>query len=53
MYKSLQACRGIAALMVVFYHVRGAISLPKYFGTSTFGDAFVFGGGAGVDFFSC
>lgn len=51
MYKSLQACRGIAALMVVFYHVRGAISLPKYFGTSTFGDAFVFGGGAGVDFF--
>jgi exopolysaccharide production protein ExoZ len=51
MYRSLQACRGFAALLVVFYHVRGAISQPKYFGTSTFGDAFVFGGGAGVDFF--
>jgi exopolysaccharide production protein ExoZ len=51
MYKSLQACRGFAALMVVFYHARGAISQPKYFGASTFGDAFLFGGSAGVDFF--
>jgi peptidoglycan/LPS O-acetylase OafA/YrhL len=37
--------------MVVFYHTRGAISQPKYFGGSTLGDAFVFGGSAGVDFF--
>jgi exopolysaccharide production protein ExoZ len=51
MYKSLQACRGFAALMVVFYHARGVIAQPKYFGESIFGDAFVFGGAAGVDFF--
>lgn len=51
MYKSLQACRGFAALMVVFYHARGVIAQPKYFGESVFGDAFVFGGSAGVDFF--
>jgi exopolysaccharide production protein ExoZ len=51
MYKSLQACRGLAALMVVFYHARGAISQPKYFGESVLGNAFIFGGSAGVDFF--
>jgi exopolysaccharide production protein ExoZ len=51
MYKSLQACRGFAALMVVFYHARGVIAQPRYFGESIFGDAFVFGGAAGVDFF--
>lgn len=51
MYKSLQAFRGLAALVVVFYHARGAISQPKYFGDSALGLSFIFGGTLGVDFF--
>jgi exopolysaccharide production protein ExoZ len=51
MYKSLQTCRGLAALFVVLYHARGAISQPKYFGESALGLAFIFGGSVGVDFF--
>ncbi|RFU47897.1 acyltransferase [Paraburkholderia sp. DHOC27] len=51
MYRSLQACRGLAALLVVFYHARGAIIQPKYFGHFALDRIFIFGGSAGVDFF--
>jgi len=50
MYKSLQACRGVAAMMVVLYHLGGAISADKYFGIKGFSVPFSFGG-AGVEFF--
>jgi len=51
MYKSLQACRGIAALMVVCYHACGMISMARYFGASWPGNPFAFGGWVGVHFF--
>lgn len=52
MYKSIQACRGIAALLVVLHHLGGTLALGKYFGAEadvyrrlfTFGDV-------GVEFF--
>jgi peptidoglycan/LPS O-acetylase OafA/YrhL len=51
MLRSLQACRALAALLVVLYHTSGSIfALPKYFGCKPCGDLFDFGG-AGVDFF--
>ena len=51
MLNSLQACRALAALLVVFYHTsHGIFRLEKYFGHKPFGPIFDFGY-AGVDFF--
>ena len=51
MLNSLQGCRAVAALLVVFYHTsHGIFRLPKYFGHKPFGPIFDFGF-AGVDFF--
>lgn len=49
--RSIQAARGIAALMVVAFHLSGAIAAPKYFGEPWFQKVFLWGGHAGVDFF--
>lgn len=46
----LQAGRGIAALLVVFYHASMVIASPKYWGGPVFGGVFSFGH-AGVPFF--
>lgn len=50
MYKSLQAGRAIAALLVVLYHIGMDMSLEKYFNMPAFDIPFSFGG-AGVEFF--
>lgn len=50
MYKSLQACRAAAALLVVFYHLGATIALDKYFGIQAFAVPFRFGD-SGVEFF--
>src|SRR5882762_1925446 len=50
MYKSIQACRGLAALQVVLFHLGGILAAPKYFGLPGFGRAFIFGD-SGVEFF--
>ena len=51
MLNSLQACRAIAAILVLLFHTSGSIfNLPKYFGHKPFGPVFDFGF-AGVDFF--
>ncbi len=50
MYKSLQAGRAIAAILVVLFHLSAAISLEKYFGIKEFSIPFSFGY-SGVDFF--
>ncbi len=51
MLNSLQACRAMAAILVVFYHTsHGIFRLEKYFGHKPFGPLFDFGF-AGVDFF--
>lgn len=50
MYKSLQAGRAIAAILVVLFHVGGAIASEKYFDISAFSIPFSFGD-AGVEFF--
>ena len=51
MIRSLQGCRGLAALLVVLHHTSmGIVALPKYFDARPFGDFFHFGM-AGVDFF--
>jgi peptidoglycan/LPS O-acetylase OafA/YrhL len=50
MFKSLQAGRAVAALLVVLLHLGTAISAEKYFGISAFGVPFSFGH-AGVEFF--
>lgn len=49
-YKSLQACRAVAALSVVLFHLGPAIADEKYFGLEGFAKPFWFGG-AGVEFF--
>jgi peptidoglycan/LPS O-acetylase OafA/YrhL len=49
-YQSLQACRGIAALLVALYHLGIAIASPRYFGISGFAVPLSFGH-TGVDFF--
>ena len=49
-YASLQALRGVAALMVVLYHLGLHISQPKYFDIAAFAVPFSFGH-AGVEFF--
>jgi len=46
----IQAGRGIAALLVVFYHAGRMLSLPQYVGHIPLGNVFSFGH-AGVDFF--
>jgi peptidoglycan/LPS O-acetylase OafA/YrhL len=50
MYKSIQTCRGLAALQVVLFHLGGLIAAPKYFGAPGFARAFIFGD-SGVEFF--
>jgi peptidoglycan/LPS O-acetylase OafA/YrhL len=50
MYKSIQGCRAVAALLVVLYHLGVALSSPKYFGASVLRLPFVWGD-AGVEFF--
>ncbi|NIE63988.1 acyltransferase [Burkholderia sp. Ax-1719] len=50
MYKSLQACRAGAALLVTLFHLSAQYALPKYFGYSLPGKIWGFGG-AGVEFF--
>lgn len=47
---SLQAGRGIAAVLVVLFHTTVMFAAPKYWGTVILGDAFRFGF-AGVEFF--
>ncbi|MDD5460853.1 MAG: acyltransferase [Methylococcales bacterium] len=50
MYKSLQAGRAIAAMLVVLFHLGGNIAKEKYFGIQAFSIPFSFGS-AGVEFF--
>lgn len=50
MYRSIQICRAIAALLVVLFHMGGTFSLQKYFGNKIFDVPFSFGH-AGVEFF--
>lgn len=50
MYKSLQAGRAIAAMLVVLFHLGGTIAADKYFGIKAFSIPFSFGR-AGVEFF--
>jgi peptidoglycan/LPS O-acetylase OafA/YrhL len=50
MYKSLQAGRAIAALLVVLFHLGGTIAAEKYFNIKEFSVPFSFGK-SGVDFF--
>ena len=49
-YKSLQASRAVAALLVLLLHLGGAIAAAKYFGVRAFAVPFSFGD-AGVEFF--
>jgi peptidoglycan/LPS O-acetylase OafA/YrhL len=48
---SLQICRGVAALLVVLFHLGAALAAPKYFDTPAFNRIFLSGGAAGVYFF--
>jgi len=48
--QGIEACRGFAAVLVVFYHAGKMISLPQYYNYTPFGNFFSFGH-AGVDFF--
>lgn len=50
MYKSLQGVRAIAAILVVLYHLGGALAAEKYFGLPVLFTPFSFGS-AGVEFF--
>jgi len=50
MFKSIQYCRGVAALMVVLFHLGAALSADRYFGARIFGVPFHFGD-SGVAFF--
>lgn len=50
MYKSLQAGRAVAAIMVVLFHIGAVMSLDKYFGKAWLARPFSFGD-AGVEFF--
>jgi peptidoglycan/LPS O-acetylase OafA/YrhL len=53
MFQTIQASRGIAALLVVLFHVGITLSKDKYFGevAETIDRIFSFGGRAGVAFF--
>lgn len=50
MYQSVQGGRAVAAVLVVLFHLGGAIASDKYFGIPFFAVPFSFGG-AGVEFF--
>jgi exopolysaccharide production protein ExoZ len=50
MYKSIQACRALAALLVVLHHLGFAMASGKYFGAARFKVPFIFGD-SGVEFF--
>jgi exopolysaccharide production protein ExoZ len=50
MYRSIQASRAVAAILVVLFHLGGIIALDKYFGTPEFDFLFA-AGDAGVEFF--
>lgn len=50
MYRSIQASRAAAAILVVLFHLGGIIALPKYFATPVFDTLFA-AGDAGVEFF--
>lgn len=50
MYRSIQLCRAIAAVMVMLLHMAGVIASAKYFGLSGIDAPFSFGK-AGVEFF--
>ncbi|WP_418141541.1 acyltransferase [Marinobacter sp. MA] len=50
MYRSLQSGRAIAALLVVLFHLGGAIASEQYFGFEEFSIPFSFGD-SGVEFF--
>lgn len=50
MHKSLQGTRGIAAVMVVLFHLGGAFAADKYFGIGAFAFPFRFGSSS-VEFF--
>ncbi|MEP7101383.1 MAG: acyltransferase family protein, partial [Burkholderiales bacterium] len=50
MYRSLQVCRAIAALLVVLFHLGGTFAQDKYFGFKAIDSVFAWGD-AGVDFF--
>jgi peptidoglycan/LPS O-acetylase OafA/YrhL len=52
-YESIQACRAVAALLVMFFHLGGNLAKDKYFGADgiPLQRFFVFGGSAGVGFF--
>jgi peptidoglycan/LPS O-acetylase OafA/YrhL len=50
MYQSLQSCRAIAAVLVVLFHLGGAMAIDKYFHIKPFYTYFSFGD-SGVDFF--
>lgn len=43
MYKSLQASRAVAAIMVLLFHMGATIALPKYFSNSAFDISGLFG----------
>jgi exopolysaccharide production protein ExoZ len=49
--QSIQVCRGIAALLVVLFHLSGAVAAQKYFGEPRFGYIFHSAGAVGVCFF--
>src|SRR5665213_1586618 len=52
MYKYIQGCRGLAALLVVFYHLGDTLAKPKYLGADAdpLKSLFSFGS-CGVQFF--
>lgn len=50
MFKTLQVCRAVAALLVVLFHLGGSFAQDKYFGAGGFDRLFGWGD-AGVDFF--
>jgi len=49
-FLGLEAFRGIAAILVVFFHAAVMMNLPKYYGKTPLNGFFGFGH-AGVDFF--
>jgi peptidoglycan/LPS O-acetylase OafA/YrhL len=50
MYRSIQICRAVAALLVVLLHITAYYANPKYFGLSGIDHLFTFGR-SGVEFF--
>ncbi len=50
-FQSIQVCRGIAALLVVLFHLSGAVAAQKYFREPSFNHIFSSSGSVGVCFF--